>query len=94
MCIRLSPSGWESRAKRPAAYKGRDKQATRSHPQSDPHSEMRPRSGHALAGWGRITARSGSGKARWPKGERIIAGALRRLGGKPEDLAARRQRDP
>jgi hypothetical protein len=37
-------------------------------------------------------------KKRWEsvlaEGERIIAGELRRLGWKPEDLAARRQRDP
>jgi len=33
-------------------------------------------------------------KARWPKGERIIAGDLQRLGWKTEDLAARCQSDP
>jgi hypothetical protein len=39
-----------------------------------------------------------SGEQRWEsavaKGERIIAGELRRLGWKQEDLAARRQSDP
>ena len=42
----------------------------------------------------RITAGSSGGKTRGAKGERTIAGELQRLGWKPEDWAARRQRDP
>ena len=52
--------------------------------------------GHAQAGGGGEENHSGERRleSALAKGKRMIAGELRRLGWKPEDLAARRQSDP